>query len=54
MESLPYYFLSYSNVPAPVTAWIRKIKPKLGKPNVLAIDTILNLELVEEARKHVQ
>ena len=54
LESPPYYFLSYSEVPASVTAWIRKIRPGLRKPPGVAVDKILNLELVEEARKHTQ
>lgn len=54
MESPPYYFLSYSEVPVSVTEWIRKISSGLRKPTGVAIDKILNLELMEEARKRVQ
>lgn len=54
MESPPYYFLCYSEVPVSVTEWIRKIRSGLRKPTGVAIDKILNLELMEEARKHVQ
>ncbi len=54
LESPPYYFLSYSEAPASVTTCIRKIRPTLRKPNGVAIDKILNLELMEEARKQEQ
>ncbi len=54
MEPTPYYLLSYADVPASVAAWIRKIRPSLRKPTGVAVDKILNLELMEEARKHGQ
>ena len=54
MESLPYCFLGGSNAPSSIAARKRKIKPILGRPTSVAIDKIMNRELVEEARKHVQ
>ena len=53
IESTPYY-LGHSEFPASVAAWIRKIRPSLQKPTGVAVDKILNLELMEEARKHGQ
>jgi hypothetical protein len=49
--AMPAFVLSYTTAPTNVSAFVKGLKPNVGEMEGVAMDQVLNLELVERFRK---
>ena len=49
--SIPAFYLPYTTVPANVSSFVKSLKPHVGEMEGVAMDQVLNQELIERVRK---